>query len=162
MISVSGLEVGPDDFRQWFVENNPRRWFQEFVHDIERFNLAVDLLVLCAKRKTWSEVMGYCQGHGIGMADRTMTIRFLYAQGLLIRTEGRPRRSDGHKESILKAAPQAIDELAYRLVHHGEPSPVPEPPDPDIAYKAARDKLTAALAGAGYHDKAGRRLRVAK
>jgi hypothetical protein len=132
------------------------RDFVQFVHrHPDELVLAVDILTICRKGRRWSEIVDYYRSNcGVPLANLTIARRFLVEQHLLIRTRKRP-----DQESILRAAPRALSELLHRIENNGEASPTPDPNAPRLA---ARRRLDATLAGAGYRGHGSSRLRVAK
>jgi hypothetical protein len=118
--------------------------------------LAVDLLTTCRRKgRGWSEVVDYYRINcGVPLGALTTAISFLVEQHLVTRTRKRP-----DQESVLRAAPRALDELLHRIEHNGEAS---EPPDPNLPRRAARERLDATLHAVGFRDDGNRRLRAVK
>jgi hypothetical protein len=149
----------------------------QFAMSIEDLNLAVDMLVFFESKRGWSDMLDEFlhrpraqrqdpdEPAGIGLGKIMDVVRFLTAQGLLVRLKQTVRAGHVHggRDSVLKAAPRAVDELVFRLAHDGQPSAKPKQPSFEDKAQQARDEVNAALISAGYRtsDK-GRRLRVVR
>ena len=129
-----------------------RRQFMEFIYRADDLDFAVDLLVYCAKPRSWTELVRHGRDCGADHVRTLTVLNFLTSQGLFNRFDGRH-----------EASPQAIDELTRRIENNGAASPARPIVDPyPAARRQAMQKVAAALVAAGYHDKSNRRLRAVK
>jgi hypothetical protein len=141
----------------------------EFALDIENLNSAVDMLIFCSTKQTWSALCEeFIYRRSLRRLKMSNIVRFLVMQELLSYS----RRMDD-RESVLKSIPHAVDELIYRIAHDGRPSPrsVAREPCFEDESRLAEEKLNAVLIAAGYHSAdrggagagaGGRRLRVVR
>jgi hypothetical protein len=126
-----------------------RREFLSFVHGGGDLDLAVQMLVMLRVSHTRAEVVQRCGDGAFRM------LNFLADQELV-----RLLKSRREGEALYKAERGAVDDLAHRLEHQGEPIPM-SMEDPDEGRRAAaRDKVKVALARGQWQGKQKVRLRV--
>jgi hypothetical protein len=139
---------GPDGPVSQIKAEFYRRAFMRWVHSGGDLDLAVDMLVMLRKGHTRADVVQRCGDAAFGVLD------LLADSGLVYLLKSRKQG-----EALYKAVSDALDDLAYRLEHQGEPL-ARRMDDPDAEKRAVgREQMKAALARGGWRETGKGRLR---
>ena len=135
-----------------------RREFLEFVHSGGNLDCAVEMLLVLSQAKTRAEMSGGYLFWNY-RSELFKTLAFLCQQELV-----RLQKQKRGGEAIYKAVPNAVDDLAYRVEHDGEPLPLPDHDPLAAKREQALKKLQKALEAGGWRGGKGTarkaRLRV--
>jgi hypothetical protein len=127
------------------------RGFIEFVHDVDALKALVMLVCYCDKARTDNEIVAYMRRRGV-TDERTYDVMdFAKWQYLLI----------GLPDYRRKAIKSVTEEINYRIINNGYPSPQPDPEHEEVAkLVAALGKVDEVLKATGWQTRGKRRLRV--